>query len=258
MNIKLIKFLAALCAGLCFLIACEWLYSVYAQKKLLESIQAVDGKKKSIAKLPALELAKQPEASYVELVNRPLFIQGRKPVPETATTKTPANVATGVFNWALNGVYTHKNSLYALFSRTNTKVAKDNFRKVTQNSEIDGWKLTEIHKDKVVVSQGDSQKELPLRKAKPKTPMSGMGQPPIAPPMPDPGQQFIPGQPPMPMPGQMPGMMPGQIPGQIPGQMPEPIPEPMPEPDPMIEPELLIPDQSSEPYFENSENEQFQ
>ena len=242
MNIKLIKFLAAICAGLCFLIVCEWLYAIYAQKHLLESVQATEKQKKIIAKLPTVVLKKQAESSYVDLVNRPLFIQGRKPVIESPTVAAPTTTTTETFNWALNGVYTHKNSLYALFSRTTTKVAKDNFRKVTKDSDIDGWKLTEIQKDKVVVSQGSKQKELPLRKPKPKTPPTTADRGLVPPPIPNPSERPL-------------------IPGQ---QQPIPVPEPVIEPEVLqppdeiiLEPEL-IPDESSEPFFENSENEQFQ
>ncbi len=242
MNIKLIKFLAALCAGLCFLIVCEWLYAIYAHNQLLSSIQAVDTQKKPAAKLPSIELAKKPESSYMDLVARPLFVQGRKPVNESSATAVPVTTSTDTFNWALSGVYTQKNDLYALFSRTTTKVPKDNYRKVTKDNDIDGWKLIEIDKDKVVVSQGGIQKELPLRKSKPKTPANNANVPMIPPPIP--GQQ--PGQPYMPMPNQ-----------QQPIPMPEQIPEPIPEPDPEAEPEF-IPDDSSEPFFENNENEQFQ
>jgi hypothetical protein len=237
MNMKLIKFLAALCAGLCFIIVCEWLYAIYAQKQLLESIQAVDKQKKPVAELPSIQLTKQPETSYVDLVARPLFIQGRKPVNEPDPVTTPVAKATETFNWALNGVYTYQKSLYALFSRTTAKVPKDNYRKITKDSDIDGWKLIEIHKDKVVVSQGGQQKELTLRKPKPKDPASNVGRPLIAPPVPNqPGEPLAPDQ-------------------QQPMPTPELEPEPMPEE--MLEPEL-IPDESSEPYFENSDNEQFQ
>ncbi|WP_411726469.1 hypothetical protein [Methyloglobulus sp.] len=237
MNMKLIKFLAALCAGLCFIIVCEWLYAIYAQKQLLESIQAVDKEKKPVAGLPSIQLTKQPETSYVDLVAKPLFIQGRKPVNEPDPVATPIAKATETFNWALNGIYTYQKNLYALFSRTATKVPKDNYRKITKDNDIDGWKLTEIHKDKVVVSQGGKQKELPLRKPKPKGLASNAGRSLIAPPVPNqPGQPLVPSQ-----------------------QQPIPTPEPVPEPEPEEVPEPeLIPDESSEPYFENSDNEQFQ
>ncbi len=245
MNLKLIKLLAAVSAALCFIIVCEWIYAIYAQKQLLSSIQAPDNKKHSAVGLPTIELTKKPETSYVELVTRPLFISGRRPVAEQSANDTkPAVVTNQAFNWALNGVYTNKNGLYALLSRTSAKVAKDNFRKITKDSDIDGWKLTEIEKDKVIFSQGDQKKELPLRKPKPKTaPVPGEN-PAFPPP--------IPGQPPQPL---LPGQQP---PVPNPEQMPAPIPEPSPEEmEPVPEPEL-IPDESSETYFENNENEQFQ
>jgi hypothetical protein len=240
MNIKLIKLLAAICAGLSFLIVCEWLYAAFAQKQLLKSVVSANAQGKAITQLPTIELAKQPESSYTDLVGRPLFIQGRRPVNEPNSEQTPAsNAASEEFNWSLNGVYTYQNKLYALLSRTTTKVPKDNYRKVTKDSDIDGWKLIEIHKDKVVVSQGGKQKELPLRKDKPKAAPNNIGNPVVPPPMPhQPGQPLQPGQQPMPPP------------------VPMPMPEPEPIPEPIIEPEL-IPDESSETYFENGENEQF-
>lgn len=244
MNLKLIKFLASVCAGLCVIIVCEWLYAIYAQKQLLSSIQAPDKGKHPAIGLPTIELTKLPESSYVELVTRPLFISGRRPVNETSTNDTkPAVVANQPFNWALNGVYTYNKGLYALFSRTTTKVPKDNYRKVTKDNDIDGWKLDGIEKDKVILTQGDQKKELPLRKPKPKD-------------APTPGNNAtmpqIPGQP------QQPGVPPGQAPAPNPELIPEPIPEQNPEEmEPVLEPEL-IPDESSETYFENSDNEQFQ
>lgn len=251
MNLKLIKFLGGICAGLCFIILCEWIYAVYAQKQLIASLSAPDKKKKPAIELPAIELTKQPETSYVELVTRPLFISGRRPVAEPNPNETkPAVVANQAFNWALNGVYTRKNELYALFSRTSGKVAKDNFRKVAKDGDIEGWKLTEIENDKVTLSLGDQKKELPLRKPKPKTPASTPDNPALVPP-PVPGQPLVPGvQQPIPNPEQMP------IPS--PEQMPVPVPEPSPEEmEPTLEPDLM-PDESSETYFENNENEQFQ
>ena len=240
MNIKLIKLLAAICAGLSFLIVCEWLYTVYAHKQLLKSVASANTQGRAITQLPAIELAKRPESSYTDLVSRPLFIQGRRPVNEPNSEQRPAsNTASEEFNWSLNGVYTYQNKLHALFSRTTTKVPKDNYRKVNKDSDIDGWKLIEIHKDRVVVSQGAKQRELPLRKDKPKTTPNNTGNP-IAPP-PPPNQ---PGQP----------LQPGQQ--QVPPPVPMPMPEPEPIPEPIIEPEL-IPDESSETYFENGENEQF-
>ena len=242
MNFKLIRLLGAIGVALLFIIACEWMYALYAQKQLLESVGAGDKKNKAAVQLPALELDKRPESSYSDLVARPLFIQGRKPVNEPSEQTAATNTASDTFNWAVNGIYTHQNKLYALLSRTTAKVAKDNFRKVTVDSDVDGWKLLEIQKDKIIVSQGNTQKELPLRKPKPKDagslPGNAIGNPMMPPPMPN--QPMQPGQQPL-----------------VPGQQPIPVPPPEPVPEPILEPEL-IPDESSETFLENDENEQFQ
>lgn len=271
MNIRLIKSLLILCALFLTMIIGEWLYAIYAQKQLLSSIETVGKAQKPLAQLPELDLTKQPESNYVNLVNRPLFIAGRRPVNEAPATTATVSTATENFNWSLNGIYTKKGKLFALLSRTGAKVAKDNYRKVTKNSDIDGWLLSEIHKDRVVVSLAGKLKDLPLRKIKPKgannnpnqqqeqqAGMQNGGMPPN-----------IPGQVPQ-NPEQIPGAIPGQIPGQIPvpppeivpeqlpdGTMVEPIPEPVPE-EPIMDPEMIPPEDSTEIYPENSENVQIQ
>lgn len=270
MNMKLIKFLAVLCGLLVLVIIGEWLYAMHAQKELLAEIKTVDKKARVITQLPALELTRRPESSYVNMVNRPLFIQGRRPVNEAPQTVSTKKTATATFNWTLNGIYSFRKGRYALLSRSGAKVPKDNFRKVTKNSEVDGWIVDDIDKDKIIVSQSDQQKELSLRKVKPKGNSTNPSTPPVTPPqnippvipgqMP-PGTVPIPGQPPelVPPPEQMPEQIqPEQmIDGMPPEGIPEPIPEMMPEPEPPLEPEM-IPDQSSEIYPENSENVQIQ
>jgi hypothetical protein len=274
MNAKLIKFLAGLCGILMLIIISEWLYANYSQKRLLAEIETVDKKAKPVTQLPTLELARRPESSYVNMVNRPLFIQGRRPVNEAPQTVAAKSTATATFNWSLNGIYTYKKSLYALLSRDGAKVAKDNYRKVTKNSEVDGWVIDQIRKDRIIVSQGDQQKELLLRKVKAKSAShtlndGSQNNPPM------PNAPIIPGQVPpgtvppvpeqipqtIPMPDQVPPTipMPDQYPEGIPvpEEIPEQIPEIIPEPEPPYEPEM-IPDQSGEIYPENTENVQIQ
>lgn len=239
-NLKLVKFLLAICAALAVIMLLEWLYALYAQKQLLDSVTTLDKNKSNASVLPSIELEKRQETSYVDMVERPLFIPGRKPVKENnPANTTPVNAASDTFNWDLNGIYTQSGRLYGLFSRNGTKQPKDNFRKITKDGNIDGWQLSELTKDKAVFSQGGLQKELLLRKIKPKNPTTT---PPGVNPM---------NIPPVPLPA---GMAPGGIPNQ---QQPIVTPEPMPEPaQPVIEPEL-IPDDSSDSNFENSDEEQY-
>ena len=173
MNNKLIKLLAFSCMGLCLIIAGEYLYASYAQQRLLTSISAQTPQDYKIDALPEIKLGKQPEESYADLVTRPLFLKGRRPVDEPGPeSKQAADLAAAAkslsFDWQLNGVYGTKKNLSALFSRVKTKVAKDNHRKITLGNDLDGWKLTQITKDKIILKQGMNEKELLLRKPKAK------------------------------------------------------------------------------------------
>jgi hypothetical protein len=220
MNIKLVKLLASVCAVLLLIIFVEWVYAVLSYKKLLASTAGAATKKPPV-EMPSIELTKQPEEFYDQMVARPLFVKGRRPVDEPKTVDAQDQSVATVFDWELNGVYTKNNSLKALFSRSKTKVQKDNFRKVALDGDLDGWKLMEIDKDKVVLVQGDNRKVLQLRKDKPKV----LPKPPVqgqagrnAPPPPEPEQS------------------------------PEPIEEPEPIPDPDLPLDLLESDVNEPPF----------
>lgn len=211
MNTKLIRLLVAVCIGLCLIIAGEWLYASYKQQRLLTSLSSEKGQDYKTDELPQIELTKQPEESYVDVVARPLFIKGRRPVDEPVPDTAQAAAKADSFDWQLTGVYSTKKTVSGLFSRVKTKVVKDNHRKIGVGEDIDGWKVTEINNDGAVLKQGSSEKTLPLRKAKPKTlPRANTETPPV------------------PAPFQVPAPAPGSIPTQAPAASPEPgldIPE---------------------------------
>ena len=167
MNSKLIAGLASFCIACILIIIGEWLYASWAEKTILTSLTSTD-KKLSPDEMPHIELNEQPEESYVDLVARPLFIKGRKPIDEPSPEEAKNALVPVIFDWELNGVYTTANGLSALFSRSKTKVAKDNYRKISIGAELDGWKIVEIYQDKALLKQGVQEKELLLRKIKPK------------------------------------------------------------------------------------------
>ncbi len=192
MNKKLISLLLIVCAVLVLIILGEWLYAIKAQRDLLASTSS-PAKKVTPDAMPTLALTKQPEESYDQLVNRPLFIKGRKPVEEPKPESAQVPVVAVVFDWELNGVYTKNKSLSALFSRAKTKVPKDNYRKIAVGADLDGWKLTEIKADRAIFMQGGNQKEVLLRKSKPKSPLA-QNRPasPVPQPIPIPNPENIP------------------------------------------------------------------
>lgn len=168
MNIKLVKLLTAVCAVLLVLIIVEWIASLYSRSRLLESVESTVTTGGLDAEMPSIKLKDKPEESYVDLVERPLFIKGRRPVEEHAAGNEATAVSSDKLDWQLNGVYTGKKGLSALFSRVKIQPGKDNYRKLTINEDLDGWKISEIHNDKVILTLGDEPLELLLRKPKPK------------------------------------------------------------------------------------------
>jgi len=165
MNSKLVSVLSSVCIVLILLITGEWFYAERTQKHTLNSTISAETKI-SHDEMPTIKLTQQSEESYADLVSRPLFIKGRKPVDEPSPEDEKTAATANNFDWQLNGVYSSKKGLAALFSRSTSKVPKDNYRKISTGADLDGWKLTEIQKDRAILKQGDQQKELLLRKPK--------------------------------------------------------------------------------------------
>ncbi len=178
MNKKLINVLITVCIGLSVVIAAEWLFATYTERNLLTEISSEVAPDYKSEELPTIELAKQSEDSYIDLVARPLFIKGRRPVDEPSPEAEQAAVTNVVFDWQLNGIFGKADHQSAFLSRSKSKVAKDNFRKLSVGEDLDGWKLTEIFADKVMFRQGGSEKELLLRKPKQKALARTNGVPP--------------------------------------------------------------------------------
>lgn len=165
MNSKLMLVLASLCTVCVLIIIGEWFYAVQAQKHTLTSSTAIE-KKISTDEMPVIDLNRQSEGSYTDLVTRPLFIKGRRPVDEPNPEEAQNTAVEHIFDWELNGVYTMKKNLSALFTRSKSKVPKDNYRRISVGADLDGWKLTEVLTDRAILKQGTQQKELLLRKPK--------------------------------------------------------------------------------------------
>ncbi|WP_027159021.1 hypothetical protein [Methylobacter luteus] len=166
MNVKLIKLLASVCIVLLLIITAEWLYAKHARKQLQKAITSVETQPYKVDGLPSLALTKQPEEKYTDLVTRPLFIKGRRPVETVDIEEAAAVGGSGTFEWQLTGVYTKDEQLSALFSRERAPATEKKYLKITEGDDISGWTLAEIHKDKVILKQGSHQKELMLRKPK--------------------------------------------------------------------------------------------
>lgn len=180
MNRKLLSVLVAICIACIFIIISEWFYGLWVQKQTMNSTDATHTEL-SVDKMPVIDLLNQPEVNYVDLVTRPLFIKGRRPVKEPSQEATlAAGTIANSFDWQVNGIYTTPKGASALFSRSKVKTTKNTHRKLTIGAELDGWTLTEIHKDRVLLEQNNQPKELLLQKAKPKESSKNLNNPLVA------------------------------------------------------------------------------
>ena len=167
MNTKLISFLSVLCVICVLIIFGEWMLALWSQKTIMSSLVPKDIKV-SQDEMPKIDFRQQTEESFADFVAKPLFIKGRKPIDEPSPEQVQAAAVPVVFDWELNGVYSTQKGLSAFLSKAAAKTAKERYRKLSQDGELDGWKLTEIYPNKVIFTQGAQKKELLLRKMKKK------------------------------------------------------------------------------------------
>ncbi len=169
-----------------------------------------DLKKLLASKVETQVKAETAEAPHVELpgledytatIERPLFMEGRRPVTEEAAASEPTAVEKKPLTVKLMGVIFAPDATMGLFVD-----AQGKYKRLHLHDSIGGWKLAEIKADRVVMEQDEAHEELKLAKPKQKKP---------------PGQQKL-GNPPPPFGG---ANMPGQpLPGQpFPGQQAPPF-----------------------------------
>jgi hypothetical protein len=100
---------------------------------------------------------------YETIVQRPIFMEGRRPgavggeTTATAAQNTPLTVK-------LMGVAFTPKDKTALFVD-----AKGKYKRLKKNGSIEGWTLIDFAFDRVTLQQGDEQRVLMLLKPKPKT-----------------------------------------------------------------------------------------
>jgi hypothetical protein len=186
MNLKLIKLQALISGLLSLTLAAEWSYGEYTNSQLQQQPKPSDGDGAAPPRLPSITTLKSAAEEYGEMVERPLFIEGRKPLPEAGPTDKPQNVETGqIDDWLLIGVFNNgQKPPIAMFAKKNE--AKK-YLKIGTEQMISGWLLKEIQPDHVILEQAGQQKSVLLRKPRPESKLPVRGRP--VPPSPPPAQQ---------------------------------------------------------------------
>lgn len=170
MNQKLLKLQLLGCGFLTSLILVEWGYGQYARDQLqaeldrpVESDFQADSLPELAADTPSLD-------QYSAIVERPLFIEGRKPIVEQPVKEVVPVEVGQIDDWQLIGVFTKSKQPTVLFRKQNE--AKK-YLKLNENQTIAGWLVQKIQPDQVTLQQGAQQKIVPLRKPRVQPPAGG-------------------------------------------------------------------------------------
>jgi hypothetical protein len=179
MNLKLVKLQIVLCGLLGSLLITEWAYSAFfgVNPKLSPTSIPSGNGEDAVQSFPELVAV---NTNLNELVDRPLFIEGRKPIVETPVDDQKPLETGQIDEWMLIGIFNKNQQSMALFTK---KDEAKKFMKIPIQQNISGWLLKEIQSDRVILQQADQQKMIMLRKprsvtVKPPLPGKPAGHPP--------------------------------------------------------------------------------
>ncbi|MDT4331240.1 hypothetical protein ACQE3E_15160 [Methylomonas sp. MED-D] len=179
MNQKLLKLQLIGCGLASLTLAAEWTYGNLAWNELLKALEPPVPAEFQSEELPELPERQRSLENFAEIVDRPVFIEGRRPIADTATSDATAGPDLGqIDDWALIGIYNKDRNPIALFSKRNE--AKK-FQKLNESQSISGWTLKQILADRVVLTQAGQEKAVALRKPRPQTKPPVPGRPPVPP-----------------------------------------------------------------------------
>ncbi len=105
---------------------------------------------------------------YQHFVSRPLFLEGRTPLPETVQEPETA-AASDLSTLQLTGILDTPESGQIVLLRS--RDGKRHYR-LHPGDTIEGWRLAEIASDHVVLQQGGRREVLQLRKPRPNPPVT--------------------------------------------------------------------------------------
>lgn len=186
MNQKLLRLQLIGGSVLSVLLVAEWGYGQYAHGQLQALLDQAANSDFQAEALPELNADTLSADQYSAIVERPLFIEGRKPIVEEPVKPAQTVDVGQIDDWQLIGVYTKAKQPMVLFR--NQKEAKK-YLKLNQQQTISGWTVQKIESDKVTLQQGAQQKIVPLRKPRVQAPGKAVpspGKPPHRPVAPTP------------------------------------------------------------------------
>lgn len=103
-------------------------------------------------------------SEFKEVVDRPLFMETRRPPPPPPPGPPPKREPPAPVTFQLMGVINSPKGLLALVGEN-----KGNYRRLRVKDSIDGWEVKEIRPDRLFLEQGSEKQDIGLVKKRPKT-----------------------------------------------------------------------------------------
>ncbi|HEX2201011.1 MAG TPA: hypothetical protein VHH93_03225, partial [Gammaproteobacteria bacterium] len=105
-----------------------------------------------------------PLSQFQAIIERPLFLQSRRPIPSATTETSPtASKETRLNQYSLTAVVIVPDKRLALLRSTTDK----KIHKIEEGQDLQGWKLKEIKDDSALFQQVNESQELRLQRKTP-------------------------------------------------------------------------------------------
>lgn len=176
---KITLFCGLCCLVLLALLGFEWWYGKDYREQIMSDIFNPQKAGFEMQTVPTYSYSPLPMEQYRDFVERPVYFEKRRPItvaaePTTAAAEVP-KVPLGEFGLVLTGIVKTPKGIKALFQNPKGTTVKEKNTRLGEGEVFNGWKLIEIKSDKVSIQAEGETKEILLLKAKPKTPVVGVG-----------------------------------------------------------------------------------
>ncbi len=167
-------FIMAGCLVLIVIMLGEWIVTRNYREEILQRLDETESTGYELDKIPAFKFLQHPIEYYADLVNRPLFNEGRKPIEEILDDKESkqeelVTAPKEDFKLQLIGnIITPDGKAVALFENLQAKALKDRFKRFSKGDEYNGWNIADVRTDRVLINDGINHEEILLRKLKPR------------------------------------------------------------------------------------------
>jgi hypothetical protein len=157
--------LAGLCLAFGVFVLVEWSQLENRLRERKSEIARPVESEVSFEKISEVDFELPVIDSYTDLVERPLFVEGRRPLEESAddALQQTDKYQGEKLRAKLMGIYSGSDGMTALILD-----AEGKYVRVKKQDSVNGWQVEALFPDRVTLKQGGETQELKLHKPKPK------------------------------------------------------------------------------------------